>query len=348
VLESYLKYLKHVRHFSPASLAAYGRDLELYRSYLRQAGLEGRELKPAEARGFVGWLSARGLSSRSINRTLSAVRGFFRFGRSHGGAPGPDPFQQVRGLKVPAHLPSFLLEQEAAELVEGPAAAIPGSAGTSASLPRPAAGGRGREAEGASPLAAAERGQPGPAADGLSAASFWELRDRLILELLYATGCRVSELSSMDLTDLDLAARSIRVRGKGGKERVAFYGTPAAGVLKGYLESRRALALARGREAGKATGALLINRRGQRITVRGIQGIVEKALRASGLAKPASPHTLRHSFATHLLARGRDIRKVQELLGHASLSSTQVYTHLDIERLAEEYRLAHPHARREN
>jgi site-specific recombinase XerD len=310
VLESYLKYLKHVRHFSAASLAAYGRDLELYRAYLREAGLEGRQLTPAEARGFVGWLSARGLSSRSINRTLSAVRGLSRFGRSHGGASGPEPFQQIRGLKVPARLPSFLLEQEAAELVD------------SASVARQA-----------------------PAADGLSAASFWELRDRLILELLYATGCRVSELSSMNLTDLDLCARSIRVRGKGGRERVAFYGAPAAGVLKGYLESRRALALARGPEAGKA---LLINRRGQRITVRGIQGIVEKALRASGLSKPASPHTFRHSFATHLLARGRDIRKVQELLGHSSLSSTQVYTHLDIERLAEEYRLAHPHARRQH
>ncbi len=296
VLDSYLKYLRHVRHFSPASLAAYGRDLELYRSYLREAGLEGRELKPGEARGFVGWLSARGLGSRSINRALSAVRGLFRFERSHGSGQA-DPFQQVRSLKVPPHLPSFLLEQEVAGLLEAPAA------------------------------------------------SFWELRDRLILELLYATGCRVSELASMNLTDLDLAARSIRVRGKGGRERVAFYGAPAARLLRGYLESRRAMALARGREAGKA---LLINRRGQRITVRGIQGIVEKALRASGLAKPASPHTLRHSFATHLLARGRDIRKVQELLGHASLSSTQVYTHLDIERLAEEYRLAHPHARREN
>jgi site-specific recombinase XerD len=307
VLDGYLKYLRHVRHFSPASLAAYGRDLELYRGYLREAGLEGRELGAAEARGFVGWLSARGLGSRSINRALSAVRGLFRFARSHGSGQA-DPFQQLRGLKVPAHLPSFLLEQEAAELVD------------SASVPPPAAG-------------------------GLSAASFWELRDRLILELLYATGCRVSELSAMNLTDLDLGARSIRVRGKGGRERVAFYGAPAAGVLKRYLESRRALALAGGREAGKA---LLINRRGQRLTVRGIQGIVEKALRASGLPKPASPHTFRHSFATHLLARGRDIRKVQELLGHSSLSSTQVYTHLDIERLAEEYRLAHPHARREN
>jgi integrase/recombinase XerC/integrase/recombinase XerD len=299
VLESYLAYLKHVRHFSPATLAAYGRDLELFRRYLGEAGLEGREPTAAEARGFVAWLSGRGLGSRSINRSLSAVRGLFRFARSQGG--GADPFREVRSLKVPAHLPSFLLEQEAAAVVEGP----------------PAQG----------------------------SASFWQLRDRLILELLYATGCRVSELASLNLTDLDLSACSLRVRGKGGRERVAFYGAPAAAVLKEYLKSLRAQALARGREAGKA---LLLNRRGQRITVRGIQGIVEKALRASGLAKPASPHPFRHSFATHLLSRGRDIRKVQELLGHANLSSTQVYTHLDIERLAEEYRLAHPHARRGN
>jgi len=297
VLESFLQYLRHVRHFSPATLVAYGRDLDLYRRYLQEAGLEGQELTATEARGFVGWLSGRGLSSRSINRALSAVRGLFRFARGHGGKAGANPFQEVRCLKVPARLPSFLLEQEVASLLEAPAA------------------------------------------------SFWELRDRLILELLYATGCRVSELASMNLTDLDLAARSIRVRGKGGKERVVFYGAPAAGVLKECLRSRRELARARGSEAGKA---LLINRRGQRITVRGIQGIVEKALLASGLPKPASPHTFRHSFATHLLARGRDIRKVQELLGHTNLSSTQVYTHLDIERLAEEYRLAHPHARRGN
>ena len=314
MLESFLQYLRHVRHFSPATLAAYGRDLDLYRRYLQEAGLEDRELTATEARGFVGWLSGRGLSSRSINRALSAVRGLFRFARVHGGKAEANPFQEVRCLKVPAKLPSFLLEQEVASLLEAPAAALPSSAGTSASVPRPAA-------------------------------SFWQLRDRLILELLYATGCRVSELASMNLTDLDLSARSIRVRGKGGKERVVFYGAPAAGVLKECLRSRKELARARGSEAGKA---LLINRRGQRITVRGIQGIVEKALLASGLPKPASPHTVRHSFATHLLARGRDIRKVQELLGHTNLSSTQVYTHLDIERLAEEYRLAHPHARRGN
>ena len=313
MLETFFRYLRHVRHYSEATLAAYARDLDLYRAYLSENGLEGSTLTPAEARGFVGWLTRRGLSSRSINRTLSALRSFHRFAGAHAEEPQANPFQGIRSLKVPATLPSFLLEKEAEQLLAEPAAAVPGSAGAPASMPRPAG-------------------------------SFWELRDRLILELLYATGCRVSELAGMNLTDLDVKARSIRVRGKGGKERVVFFGAPAAGVLESYLLARRALALARGPQGGKA---LLINRRGQRITVRGIQGIVEKALRASGLAKPASPHTFRHSFATHLLARGGDIRLVQELLGHSRLSTTQVYTHLDIERLAEEYRLAHPHARTE-
>jgi tyrosine recombinase XerC len=294
VLERYLAYLKHVRHLSNNTLEAYRRDLELFQQYLdSEAGGEGG-FGPAQARSFVGFLSHQGLSSRSINRVLSALRGYYRFlGRQAGGeAAAANPFGSIRSLKVPERLPSFLLEKEMEQVVSRPAG------------------------------------------------NFWELRDRLILELLYATGCRVSELAGMDLTDLDLKGRSIRVRGKGGKERVVFYGASAGEVLRDYLLHRR------GGLAQAGARALLVNRRGERITVRGIQGIVEKALRSSGLAKPASPHTFRHSFATHLLARGRDIRLVQELLGHSRLSTTQVYTHLDIERLAEEYRLAHPHATR--
>jgi site-specific recombinase XerD len=295
VLETYLQYLRHVRHLADRTVTAYSRDLDLYRQYLEAGALRPEQVGPAEARGFVGFLSRRGLSSRSINRVLSALRGYQRFARSHGGAAA-SPFQGIRCLKVPAHLPSFLLEEEVERLL--PAAQVP--------------------------------------------CTFWALRDRLILELLYATGCRVSELAGMNLTDLDLKECTIRVRGKGGKERVVFFGGAAAGALREYLIRRRALSFTRG-----VGGALLLNRRGERISVRGIQGLVGKALQASGLAKPASPHTFRHSFATHLLTRGRDVRLVQELLGHSSLSTTQVYTHLDIERLAAEYRSAHPHARRQ-
>jgi site-specific recombinase XerD len=293
VLERYLAYLKHVRHLSPNTLAAYRRDVELFRQFLAAEGRPEGEFGPAQARSLVGFLSRRGLSSRSINRVLSALRGYYRFqGRqSEGRAAAANPFGTIRSLRAPARLPSFLLEQEMEQVVNRPAG------------------------------------------------DFWQLRDRLILELLYATGCRVSELAGMDLTELDLKGRSIRVRGKGGKERVVFFGASAGEVLRDYLLHRRGVPLADER-------ALLVNHRGERITVRGIQGIVDKALRASGLAKPASPHTFRHSFATHLLSRGRDIRLVQELLGHSRLSTTQVYTHLDIEHLAEEYRLAHPHATR--
>ncbi len=289
MLERYLTYLKHVRHLAPNTLEAYRRDVELFRQYLAEEGRPEADFGPAQARSLVGYLSRRGLGSRSINRVLSALRGYYRFQGRQAGTP--NPFAALRSLKAPAHLPSFLLEQEMEQVVNRPAG------------------------------------------------DFWQLRDRLILELLYATGCRVSELAGMDLTELDLTGRSVRVRGKGGKERVVFFGASAGEVLRDYLLARRGLALADER-------ALLLNRRGERITVRGIQGIVEKALRASGLAKPASPHTFRHSFATHLLSRGRDIRLVQELLGHSRLSTTQIYTHLDIERLAEEYRLAHPHATR--
>jgi site-specific recombinase XerD len=163
----------------------------------------------------------------------------------------------------------------------------------------------------------------------------------LILELLYSTGCRVSELASADLTDLDLKGSTLRVVGKGDKERLVFIGQAAARRLKGYLRLRRAL------RVGRAQGqrALLINRRGGRLSTRGIELIVDRALSRSGLDKPATPHTFRHSFATHVLRGGADIRVVQELLGHASLSTTQVYTHLDMERLREVYGSAHPHAR---
>mgnify|MGYP000030777032 CR=1 FL=1 len=293
MLERYLAYLKHVRRLAPNTLQAYGRDLELFRRFLAEAGSSEQAVGPAQARAFVGYLSRRGLGSRSINRVLSAVRGYYRFQARAGGeeAEAANPFAPIRSLKTPERLPSFFLEQEMERILDRPTG------------------------------------------------DFWQLRDRLILELLYSTGCRVSELAGMELTDLDLKGRSIRVRGKGGKERLVFFGAAAAELLREYLLARRALAPADGR-------GLLVNRRGARLTVRGIQGIVAKALLVSGLAKTASPHTFRHSFATHLLSRGRDIRLVQELLGHSRLATTQIYTHLDIDRLTEEYRLAHPHATR--
>ncbi len=166
------------------------------------------------------------------------------------------------------------------------------------------------------------------------------LRDRAVLELLYSTGCRISELVSLDLTDVNLKDRTARVMGKGSKERIVFIGREALSALRQYLE-RRAYRAAHDQDSEKA---LFINAKGTRLTDRGVRFILSSYLAGANLGKRVTPHTFRHSFATHLLDRGADIRAVQELLGHASLSTTQVYTHVGLERLKKVYRRAHPHA----
>jgi integrase/recombinase XerD len=173
--------------------------------------------------------------------------------------------------------------------------------------------------------------------DGLDAAG---VRDRAILETLYGAGIRVSELVGMDVDDVDLDEGSVLVRGKGNKERVVPLGRFATAALSAYLtRARPTLAGAR------SGGALFLNQRGGRLTRQGAARILNSAARRAGLSKPVTPHTLRHSFATHLLEGGADIRVVQELLGHATLSTTQIYTLVTGERLREEYFAAHPRAR---
>jgi len=163
------------------------------------------------------------------------------------------------------------------------------------------------------------------------------IRDRLVFEMLYATGCRVSELSSLDLLAVDLGRNIIRVMGKGSKERVVPFGLPARDALDAWLEVRSTLQPAPGEQA------LLINAKGKRLGVRAIYQLVAGLLidTPTGVA---GPHTLRHTAATHLLDGGADLRAVQELLGHASLSTTQIYTHVSVERLRDGYKNAHPRA----
>jgi tyrosine recombinase XerC len=159
------------------------------------------------------------------------------------------------------------------------------------------------------------------------------LRDRAILETFYSTGMRISELVSLSQDDLDFIGGVVKLKGKGKKERIAPIGDKAISSLRGYLEKRK-----------RQASAVFLNKRGTRITDRGVRNIVGKYLKASGMKKGVSPHTLRHSFATHLLNRGADLRTVQELLGHANLSSTQIYTHLTTEKLKNVYDKAHPRA----
>jgi tyrosine recombinase XerC len=159
------------------------------------------------------------------------------------------------------------------------------------------------------------------------------MRDRAILETFYSTGMRIGELVSLSQDDLDFIGGVVKLKGKGKKERIAPIGDKAISSLREYLEKRK-----------KQTNAVFLNKRGTRITDRGVRNIVGKYLRLSGMKQGVSPHTLRHSFATHLLNRGADLRTVQELLGHANLSTTQIYTHLTTEKLKNVYDKAHPRA----
>ena len=167
-------------------------------------------------------------------------------------------------------------------------------------------------------------------------------RERALFELLYATGLRVSEAAGLDLEDVDFSSRLVRVTGKGSRERIVPFGEAAEDALEAYLPSRHALR--RRADDDDAGEPLFVNARGGRLTSRSMARLLKRRLRAAGLPSEISPHALRHTFATHLLQAGADLRAIQELLGHASLSTTQKYTHLDAARLREVYRNAHPKA----
>lgn len=173
------------------------------------------------------------------------------------------------------------------------------------------------------------------------------LRDLAIVETIYAAGLRISELSAAMLVDLDLGRGELRVIGKGRKERVTLLGGPAREALARYLREGRPALIAEGGLAGSAdSGLIFLNSKGAPLSVRGLRYRLDRLMRAAGMPSGSSPHTLRHSFASHLLEGGADLRVVQELLGHASLGTTQVYTHVSPARLRSAYRSAHPRSTR--
>jgi site-specific recombinase XerD len=182
-----------------------------------------------------------------------------------------------------------------------------------------------------------------PAAGGLDGDAGWAARDRALLELLYAAGLRVGELVALDWSDIDLSGRTLRVLGKGGKERMVPFGRPAAAALAAWLKEWEAR---RERTTDADAEPVFLNARGTRLNDRSVRRVIDRAARAAGVPPGVHPHTLRHTFATHLLEGGADLRAIQELLGHSSLSTTQKYTHLEIQRLLDVYRQGHPRAKR--
>ncbi len=286
-MERYLAYLKSVRNLSAATVRAYAVDLG---AFFRWVG-DAAEVESRLVRGYVAHLARGNTASSTINRKLSALKGYYRF-LVRQGLLDASPVDGVRSLRRERTLPDILFEADVASLV---------------------------------------------AIDG---ADFESTRDRLIMEALYSTGCRVSELVGIAVDDINFKKGSVMVHGKGRKDRLVFLGAPAREALAAFLPLREALLRRRGAHGERA---LLLNRNAGRLTARGVALIIEKRVRDAGIATHTSPHTFRHSFATHVLDRGADIRVVQELLGHAGLSTTQVYTHLGLGKLRKIYAQAHPH-----
>jgi integrase/recombinase XerC len=305
-LQKFAAHLETERRASPHTVKAYVTDLAQYAAYLSSVGARLVPSSPTLVRAWLARASGDA-GATSLGRKLSAVRSLYRFLMKDGLAES-NPARAVSGPKRPKRLPNVLPEEEVAALVEAP----------------------NHEDESA----------PG---DPVTA-RLLALRDAAFLELLYGSGLRVSELTGLDLDELDLGEGLVRVLGKRRKERIVPIGKSATQALQRYLETSRPM-LAAGKGGG-ANGALFLNVRGGRLSARSVARRLDRWVRATGLQRHVHPHVLRHCFATHLLGNGADLRGIQELLGHASLSTTQRYTHLDWKRLAAVYDAAHPRAKR--
>jgi site-specific recombinase XerD len=344
-VESFLAYLRAVRGASPNTLQAYATDLGQFFAFLERNGgdepvgyLTIRRFLAALRSGGEAWAgsiladgtgvgaSGKTISSSTVARKLATLRSFFRY-LCREGIMEANPAAMVSSPRQEKRLPRYLHLEEVTALLELPGG---GSSG---------------------------------------------LRDRAVLETLYATGARIGEIWRLDVDDVDFDGEFVRLFGKGRKERVVPFGSMAQAALRQYIDlarpellrravrvRRRNVAGRRGlagtpdagtRRAGRSSGdqtetprtrALFLNRSGTRLSVRGLRRLVDKYLNRLALERHITPHSLRHTFATHLLDAGADIRAVQEMLGHASLSTTQIYTHVSQARIRAVYRNAHPRA----
>ena len=287
-VENYLSHLAIERRLSGNTVENYRRDLLAFVGWMRTNQLPAfRDVRAEQLRSFMAGEHRRGLSAKSLQRRLSALRSFFRHLLRHDELPG-NPVQGLRAPKAPRKLPQVLDADEMTRLVEV------------------------------------------PAADALGR------RDRAMLELFYSSGLRLSELCGLRWRELDLAEGLVRVTGKGGKTRLVPVGSHARAALEEWKTESTAA----------PEQPVFPGRGGLPISPRSVQQRVRLLAQQQGIWKRVHPHLLRHSFASHVLESSGDLRGVQELLGHADIATTQIYTHLDFQHLAKVYDSAHPRARR--
>ena len=330
----FLQYLQSVKNSSPHTILNYGKDLWQFVAYLSPPGTQPPDVSGVThliIREFVGHLYEQGLQKSSIARKLAALRSFFKYCVREGMLK-ESPARLVPTPKLPKRIPSVLSAEEMNGFLNQLADMGAASGGSIPAKRRLAT------------APASAKGATKTASEGLLLR-----RDRALLELLYAAGLRVSELTGLNLEDLETNERVLRVRGKGNKERIVPYGSKAQEAMEKYWPLREQL-LQQTTGSGGArrtvprTNAVFLNYAGGRLTQRSVGRIVKKYVRLVNINWDLHPHSLRHAFATHLLADGADLRAIQELLGHQSLSTTQKYTHASIRQLMETYDKAHPHA----
>ena len=310
--ESFVRHLETERNDSPNTRLGYQRDLGQFAVFAfgpdARPPFDWISLTRVRARAFLVALSRAEAEAATVRRKLSALRTFYRF-LIRDGHLRENPFAGLRGPKLHRELPDVLSVREVETLLEKtapPDGFEEGSADAKRLLDR-----------------------------------YLALRDSAVLELLYSTGARVGEAAGLHIGDIEFAQAFAKVLGKGRKERLCPLGRPALAALQRLLESA---ARVWGADTCKPAEPLFRNWRGGRLTPRSIERLMTKCLAAAGIPGGYSPHALRHSFATHLLDAGADLRAVQELLGHASLSTTQIYTHISVDHLRRAYHAAHPRA----
>jgi integrase/recombinase XerD len=307
-IQSFLEYLTVERGYSPHTLEAYRRDLEFFTGHCCQRGIRSIAAVDYDTVGsFAAYLCReQGYASTSAARSLAAVRSFLHFLTSEN-VIAADPGAHVETPKQWHRLPHVLSPEDATRLTEAPLA----NAGHSAPAD----------------------GSGGPGGNGPIA-----LRDAAILELLYASGLRVSELCDLPLNAVNMETATVRATGKGQKTRIVPVGRVALAAVQKYL------ALVRPTLANRSSHELFLSKTGKRLARENVWALVKRHGSRAGLAGKYSPHTLRHSFATHLLEGGANLRAVQEMLGHADIATTQIYTHVDAKRLLGIHRQFHPRA----
>jgi integrase/recombinase XerC len=306
----FVRHLTAERNASPHTVAGYLQDLAQFAASVwpqARPPYDWRAPDRAVARAFLVRFAREGAAPSTTRRKLSAVRAFYKFLEREEMVPR-NPFGGVRGPRLARRLPQILAVTQVQALLEAPVHAL-------------------AESERSGTPAAPE-------------AVYGALRDAAFLELLYSTGARVSEAAGLTRRQMDLVGGVARVRGKGKKERLCALGRPAILALEKAIEISEML----WPESRQENAPVFLNLHGGPLTVRSMERSMKKWLAAAGLPAELTPHKLRHSFATHLLDAGADLRSVQELLGHASLTTTQIYTQVSVERLKEVYRHAHPRA----